>query len=417
MGMTATEKILARAAGRDHVAPGEVLYPRPDLVTCHDGYVLSFMKDLEEVGLDRLHDPARVVLGIDHEVPVGSAAIAERLRQIRRLARELEVGHFYDSGTGQLHIVPMERGLVRPGDFVLAYDVHVTNYGAVGALGVAVAYEISAVLAVGTVWIQVPRTLRVNLHGRFGLGVTARDLAAAIIKDLGDERADYRVLELGGPAFEHIGLDGRIALCNLPIEIGAKSALVEPDAWTEQYVTARSDAPYTPVVSDPDANFEATYDYDLASVEPLIAAPPSPDNLHPVSTFAGVAVDQAYIGSCATAYDDLRQAAEVLRGRQIHPRVRLVVVPSTREAYQRATAEGLTQTLLDAGAMFLPPGCGPCAGGRGAPLADGEVSICTATRNDPGRMGSHAAQIYLGSAATVAASAVAGAITDPRALL
>src|SRR5215212_7365731 len=209
MGQTATEKILARAAGRAAVVPGEVLYPVPELVTCHDGYVLSFMKDLAAVGLDRLHDPARVILGIDHEVPVGSVAVAQRLKQIRQLARDLDVGHFFDSGSGQLHIVPMERGLVRPGMFVLAYDVHVTNYGAVGALGVAVAYEISTVLAVGTVWVQVPHTLRVNLHGRLGLGTTARDLAAAIIRDLGDERADYRVVEYGGPAFEHIGLDGR----------------------------------------------------------------------------------------------------------------------------------------------------------------------------------------------------------------
>lgn len=418
MGQTITEKILSRAAGRP-VRAGEVVHPEPDLVTTHDWYVVNFAKVLDELGVTRLHAPEKVLVSTDHEPVATSPAAAQRQRQVREIVRRFGIGHFYDVGRGgHGHVFPMERGLVKPGMLVIAYDIHVTNYGAVGCLGIPVVTEITEVLACGSVWLRVPHTVRVNLHGRLARGTGMRDVAQKLIATLAVDDVDYGVVEYGGPALASIDHAGRQVLCNTPIEIGAKSSLVEPDERTLEWLRPRVEGPLALVRSDPDATFRRVVDFDLDVLEPQVAVPPTPDKVVGVSSVAGRTIHHAFIGSCAAAgLEDLAAAAEVLRGRTIHPDVRFFVTPSTQEVLSRAEAAGLMQVFVDAGAAITAPGCGVCAGGKIGGMADGEVSINTGTRNDFGRLGAMKSEIYLANAATVAASAVAGRITDPREIL
>jgi 3-isopropylmalate/(R)-2-methylmalate dehydratase large subunit len=323
---------------------------------------------------------------------------------------------FYDAGRGgHGHIFPMEVGHIKPGMFVLAYDTHVTNYGAVGCLGIALVTEISEVLACGTVWIRVPETIRVNLTGRLKPGITMRDISQKLTVDQDAELVDYCTVEFGGPALKDISVDQRMTLCNTPLEIGAKTAIVEPDSVVEQWLAPRVKGPIELTKSDRDAKFKHVFDYDLGILEPQVAAPPRPDNVVGISSVAGTQIQHAFIGSCANgSLSDMRDAARILKGRKIDPGVRLIITPGTQEIASRAAAEGLIQVFIEAGATLTAPGCGPCAGGRIGTIAPGEVSINTGTRNDPGRLGTTEAQIYLASPLTVAASALAGRISDPR---
>lgn len=415
MGQTLTEKILSRVMGKP-VKAGETIYPVPDLMTVHDWYVVNFDKALVELGVDALYDPARVLISTDHEPVATNPASAERQKKVRQIVQKYGITQFYDVGRGGLgHIFPMEMGLIRPGMFVLAYDTHVTNYGAVGCLGIPMVFEIPEVLACGSVWISVPETVRVNLTGKLRPGMTVRDVSQKMIVDIGEDNLDYSVVEYGGPSLKDIGFGGRMTLCNNPLEMGAKSALIESDEWTENFLKGRNDVPFKMEKSDPDARFKSVYDYDLGLMEPQVAAPPRPDNVVGVSAVAGTPVHHAFIGSCANgSIEDMREAATVLRGRKVHQGVRLFITPATQEIAVKAGEEGLITEFMNAGAVMTAPGCGPCAGGRIAPMAPGENSINTGTRNDPGRLGTREGNVYLASPLTVAASAVAGEIADPR---
>lgn len=415
MGQTITEKILSRVMKRP-VKAGETIYPEPDMMTVHDYYVVNFDRALQEQGVTQLFDANRVLISTDHEPVAASPAAAERQKKVREIVRKYGITQFFDVGRGGLgHIFPMEMGMIKPGMFVLAYDTHVTNYGAVGCLGFAMVFEIPEVLACGSCWIQVPETVRVNLKGSLRKGITIRDVSQRMIVDIGEDSLDYSVVEYGGPALKDIDFGGRMTLCNNPLEMGAKSAIVETDDRMKEWLSSRVTGVIEPQVSDPDAKFKSVYDYDLGCLEPQVAAPPRPDNVVGVSKVAGVAVNHAFIGSCANgSIEDLRDAASILRGRQVHPSVRLFITPATQEIAVRAGQEGLITAFMESGAVMTAPGCGPCAGGRIAPVAPGEVSINTGTRNDPGRLGTTGAEIYLASPLTVAASAIAGEIADPR---
>jgi len=418
MPQTATEKILSRAMGRP-VRQGEIIYPEPDLVTVHDWYVVNFDKALQDLGVKQLYAPDKLLICTDHEPVAVSVLAAERQRQVRQIVAKYGVKHFYDTGRGgHGHVFPMELGYVKPGMFVLAYDVHVNNYGALGCLAIPLVTEITDVLACGSAWLKVPETLRINLSGAIRPGITTRDIADRMIADVGADMADYSVMEFGGPALSSVGIDGRITLCNRPIEIGVKSTIFETDAVTFEYLKGRATPPFEAVRSDPGAQFKATLDYDLGILEPQVSAPPTPDNVVAVSQVAGKKIDYAFIGSCANcSITDLRDAARILKGRKIAAGVRFVVTPGTQQIAAQAAEEGLIEIFISAGAMLTAPGCGPCAGGRISPIAKGEVSINTGTRNDYGRLGTREAEIYLGSPFTVAASAVAGKIVDPREFL
>lgn len=415
MGQTITEKILSRVMKRQ-VRAGETIYPEPDLMTVHDWYVVNFDKALQEQGVTQLFDPKRVLISTDHEPVATSPANAERQKNVREIVKKYGITQFFDVGRGgHGHVFPMEMGMITPGMFVLAYDTHVTNYGAVGCLGIPIVFEIPEVLACGSCWIQVPETVRVNLTGTLNKGITIRDVSQRMIVDIGEDALDYSVVEYGGAALKNISFGGRMTLCNCPLEMGAKSALVETDMHTINWLAPRVKGEITPHVSDPDAVFKSVYDYDLDCLEPQVAAPPRPDNVVGVSKVAGVPVNHAFIGSCANgSIEDLRDAASILRGRKVHSTVRLFITPATQEIAVRAGSEGLITAFMESGAVMTAPGCGPCAGGRTAPVAPGEVSINTGTRNDPGRLGTTKADVYLASPLTVAASAVAGEITDPR---
>lgn len=415
MGQTIAEKIFSRACGRP-VKVGDIVYPEPDLITTHDWYVVNFDKVLQELGIDRLHAPHKLLISTDHEPVATSPLAAQRQRQVRAIARKYGIEHFYDVGRGgHGHIFPMEKGYVRPGMLVIAYDIHVTNYGALGCMGIPVVTEISEVLACGNVWLKVPHTVRINLVGRLGPGITMRDVAQKMISVIDVDAADYAAFEIGGPGLASVDFSGRQMLCNTPIEIGAKTAFIEPDQQTLYYLQGRTNGPVELIKSDPDAHYHSVIEFDLGVVEPQVAVPPTPDKVVGVSQLVGKKIDHAFIGSCAApGISDLAIAARILKGRHIHEDVRFFVTPGTYEVMSKATELGYIQTLVDAGASITAPGCGVCAGGKIGAMADGEVSINTGTRNDFGRLGAMNSEIYLASAATVAASALAGAIADPR---
>lgn len=415
MGQTISEKILSRICGRP-VAAGELVFPEAELVTVHDWYAVNVGKALDEFGVERLFDPSRVMFTTDHEPVAVSPHAAERQRRVREIARRFEVGHFFDAGRGgQGHVFPVELGYIRPGMFIEGYDTHVTNYGAVGALAIAVLTEVSELLALGSVWQTVPETVRVDLTGRLPEGVSIRDAAQRLLRVLDPELVDDAVVEFGGAGAAGLGIDQRFTLCNTPTEIGARSSIVEPDAMVADYLAPRLGGRPELVLGDPDARYRERIEVDLSTCEPQVAAPPRPENVVDVSEVAGTPIDHAYIGSCASGMlDDLRAAADILKGRRIHPRVRLFVTPVSQRVAEDAAKEGLLQVFLEAGAILTQAGCGVCAGGRVGPVASGETSIGTGTRNDPGRLGARDAALYLASPATVAASAVRGEIVDPR---
>jgi 3-isopropylmalate/(R)-2-methylmalate dehydratase large subunit len=414
MGQTITEKILSRIEGRP-VSAGQIVHPVPELITCHDWYVVNFDRALEEFGVKKLFDPGRVLISTDHEPVAVTPQSSDRQKKVREIVAKYGIKHFYDVGRGGLgHIFPVEMGFIKPGMFVEAYDTHVTNYGAVGALGIALVVEITEVLALGSVWLRVPETVRVNFHGKLQPGTSMRDIAQKLVAELGDEMIDYCVVEYGGPGLAAIDIAGRHTLCNIPLEVGAKSALVEPDESTRAYLAPRVKGPIELIKSDHDAGFKSVIEYDLGAIGPQVAMPPTPDNVHPVEKALGTPIHHAFIGSCASGnFADLAEAAKILRGRTIHPRVRLYVTPATQEVAQEAARAGLLEIFLTAGASITQAGCGPCAGGRIGAMAEGETSINTGTRNDVRRLGA-SGDIYLASSMTVAASAVSGAITDPR---
>ena len=417
MGQTLTEKILSRALGKP-VCAGETIYPEPDWVTVHDWYVVNFDKGLKELGVTELYDRKKVLISTDHEPIAQNVLSAERQRAMREIVRRYGIEHFYDNGRGgHGHIFPMEKGYITPGMFVLAYDTHVTNFGAVGCLGIAMITEITEVLACGSVWIQVPETITVNLTGRLPKGISMRDISQKLTLDMDADVVDYCAVEFSGSAMAHINIDQRMTLCNTPLEIGAKTAICEPDEQILEWLHPRVNNPQDLrlIASDPDAKFKRVIHYDLGILEPQVAAPPRPDNVVGVSSLKGTPIHHAFIGSCANgSISDMRDTAAILKGKSVHPSVRLIITPATQEIAASAAREGLTEIFAQAGALLSAPGCGPCASGRIGAMAPGENSINTGTRNDPGRLGSTQANVYLASPMTVAASAVAGEIIDPR---
>lgn len=417
MGATITQKIMARAAGRSSVATGEVVWVTPDLLSCIDMTFPKQLKTIQDIGVARPVAPEKIVLVVDHEVPAHSPHTARVRADLKRNLEALGIEHFYDAGRGIGHQLVVEEGFVLPGGMVIGADTHANMCGAVGALSVPVNAEMPTVLALDRIWLQVPETIKVVLSGTPRKGVLSRDIAHWIIAGIGAEAADYRVLEFCGPALAAMDMDQRMTLCNLAVDVGAKTAIICPDDFTMAYLAPRARGPLRKIASDPDAEYAAEYHFDIGTMEPMVAAPPSPDNVVPISAVAGVKVDQAYVGSCASGrMEDLRAAASVLRGRRVHPRVTLLIVPTSQAIFSQATKEGLVQVFVDAGATVTAPTCGPCFVGLGQ-LADGEVCIGSGTRNEPGRKGSTKADIYLANALTIAASAVKGEICDPREFL
>lgn len=420
MPHTLAQKLLARAAGKATVSPGEIVTCRVDLALLLDsGGPRRIWPRLKELGVG-VWDPERIVLVTDHFVPAVDAESAAILKLTRDFAREFGIRRFFDMrGIG--HVVLMEQGLLAPGMFVCGGDSHSSNGGAYGAYVMGLgAIEMTGVVVTGEIWAPVPETIRVNWSGRFPRGVVAKDVMLKLCRELGMENA-FRVIEYGGDTVAAMSMAERAVLTNMAAELGAETGLVGADETTLAALREAGREPPADALrwrSDPGASYRAVHEFDAAALAPQVAAPHSPANSAAVGELPPTRIDQAYIGSCMGAkLTDLRMIAEVLRGRSVASGVRLLVAPASQKIWSEAAADGTLAAITAAGATLLPTGCGACAALGAGVLADGEVCISSTNRNFKGRMGANSAQVYLGSPYTVAASAVAGRIADPREFL
>lgn len=415
MGYTIAEKILAAKSGKSDVIPGQIVEAYPDLVMSHTATWRS-ISVMDKVGASKLYDPNRLAVVLDHIAPAKSEKNASDHQACRTFVRKHGVQKFYDVDAGIAHLVLMENGHVAPGDLIVGTDSHCTIYGSLGALGTGIGYtEVTSVWITGKLWMKVPETFKVTLSRGLSAGVYSKDLMLHLIGSLGADGCSYKSVEFYGSS-ENLSVSERMTMTNLAMEMGVKCAFVPPDANTQAYLRDRlMDASrYKPVYADPDAVYEKEIAVDLATLEPMVACPHEVQNTKPIGQVQGTKIDQAFLGSCANAkYEDLAVAARILKGRRIHPDVRFIITPGSKAIMLEAAQTGVLQTLLESGGMFTNPGCGACAGDGGV-MADGEVCLSTANRNFLGRMGSNKAEIYLSSPATLAASAIAGRIADPR---
>jgi 3-isopropylmalate/(R)-2-methylmalate dehydratase large subunit len=415
MGETFAEKILALKAGLEEVVPGQIVTVRPDKLLTHDN-TSAIAKTFRRIGVERVADPAMNVVILDHVTPAANETYAQSHKETREFVEAQGIEAFFDVGEGICHQVLPEQGHALPGLLIVGSDSHTPSHGALGAFAAGIGRtEAAAVMATGEIWLRVPESMRIIVEGRMPSRVSAKDLVLRVIGDIGADGADYKSVEFGGPTIEAMSIGSRQVLCNMAAEMGAKNGYVAPDATTRAWLAQRTRAPYREVHPDPDAHYAQVLYYDAAALVPQVAKPHRVDHVVPVADVAGIRIDQAVIGTCTNGrLEDLEAASEILRGRKIAPWVRLLVLPASREVLLAAIEAGLISDLLAAGATLLNPGCGPCLGAHEGCMAPGERTLSTANRNFRGRMGSRDAEIYLGSPATVAASALHGVITDPR---
>ena len=416
-GQTIAEKILAGASGLPKVEPGDFVEASVDLVMVNDITGPLTVKTIGALSKPRIWNPDRLVVVLDHQTPADRVQSAENHRLLRSFAAEFGVKALYDVGIGVCHQVVPEEGHVKPGMLIVGADSHTCTYGAFGAFATGVgSTDAAAALVLGKLWFKVPESMLIKVSGRLSRLVTGKDLILHILGRVGVEGASYMSVEFKGETIKALSVDSRMTLTNMAVEMGAKTGIIEPDGKTIQFLKeATGESSFQTVVSDPEASYAETLEFQVDGLEPQVAAPPSPANVKPAGDLSGVEIDQALLSSCTNArLEDLRIAAEILRGRQVKKDVRMIVIPASRKIYLKALEEGLIQVFVRAGAVVAPPGCGPCLGGHMGVLAEGEVCISSTNRNFTGRMGSPKARIYLASPATVAASALTGRITDPR---
>jgi 3-isopropylmalate/(R)-2-methylmalate dehydratase large subunit len=427
MGHTFAEKVLARKAGLESVVPGQIVTVRPDKLLTHDN-TSAIVAKFREIGVERVANPAMHVIVFDHVTPAANETYAISHKATRAFVAEQGIEAFYDIGEGICHQVLPEKGHAWPGAVIVGSDSHTPTHGAFGAFAAGIGRtEAAAVMATGSIWLRVPETLRIVLHGALPPRVSAKDVILHIINDLRADGADYCSVEFAGATVRAMSIAGRMVLCNMAAEMGAKNAVVEADETTLDWLAGRTswdaatlrhwgrEDSRAEFRSDPDAAYARVIEYDVSDLAPQVAKPHTVDNVAPVTDVVGVKIDQALIGTCTNGrLEDLEAAAGILRGRHIAPGVRLLVLPASRETLLAAIARGVIADLVAAGATLLNPGCGPCLGAHEGCMAPGEVTISTANRNFKGRMGSKEAFTYLASPATVAASALAGVIADPR---
>jgi 3-isopropylmalate/(R)-2-methylmalate dehydratase large subunit len=419
--MNITEKILAKASGKNTVHTGEIVDANVDMVMVHDLTGPLAVEAFKKIGIKNVWDNKKVVVVLDHQVPAESVKSAELHKTMREFARDQQL-RIYDVGKGGIcHQVMPEKGHVLPGTVIVGADSHTCTYGAFGAFATGIgSTEAAAVFATGKIWLKVPEAIKINVHGNFQKYVTPKDLILSIIGKVGAGGAIYKSVEFVGPAIRAMSIAGRMTLCNMTVEMGAKNGVVEPDEVTRKFLEGRTTkalVPFESLKSDADASYEKTIDIEIADLEPQIACPSSVDNVKPASEIGNVKVEQAFIGSCTNGrIEDLRLAAQILKGHMVKDGVRTLVIPASQEVYLQALREGLIEIFTDAGAFVCGSTCGPCLGGHIGLLAPGETCVSTSNRNFIGRMGSTEANVYLASPATVAASAITGRITDPREL-
>jgi homoaconitate hydratase family protein len=414
LGKTLSEKILGRKAGKE-VSAGEVVTVSPDYCLSHDNSA-AIIGEFKKLGVERVKRPEKLVIVLDHIVPAADEKYAQNHKTIREFVAAQGLPNFFDIQYGVCHQVLSEASFALPGRLIVGSDSHTTTYGAFGAFAAGIGRtEAASIWATDEIWLRVPETLRIEFSGKFPEGVFAKDVILKVIGDNGADRANYEAIEFSGPAAGDFSLASRMVLANMAAEMGAKNGYFEPDEKTLEWVKARARADYEVVRSDEEANYEAVLKYDLSALEPQIACPHTVDNVKPVREVEGKPFHQALIGTCTNGrLEDLEVAAHIMRGKRVHPRVRALILPASREVYIEAMRKGFLEILSEAGCVLLNPGCGPCLGAHEGLLAAGEVVVSTSNRNFQGRMGNRESEIYLASPATAAASALVGKIADPR---
>ncbi len=420
--LTMTQKILAAHTGRERVAVGELVDVGVDMVLANDITAPIALKEFARLGVDRVFDPQRIALVPDHFAPNKDIKSAEQCKAMREFAHKYDIANYFEVGRmGIEHALLPEQGLVLPGDVVVGADSHTCTYGAVGAFATGMgSTDIAVAMATGRIWMRVPETMRFVYQGVLRPWIGGKDLILYTIGLIGVEGARYRAMEFAGPAIDALLMDGRFTMSNMAIEAGAKAGLFHADARTLEYVASRARRPYQVYASDEGAEYVQVIEIDAGAIEPQVSFPHLPSNARPLSqarTAGGqrIAIDQAVIGSCTNGrWSDLVQAAEILRGRQVHPMVRCIVIPGTQALYLQAVREGLAEVFVQAGAVLSTPTCGPCLGGYMGVLAAGERCISTTNRNFVGRMGHVESEVYLAGPAVAAASAVLGYIGGPE---
>ena len=420
MGMTMTQKILARHAGLDSVRPGQLIQARLDLVLGNDITTPVAINEFEAAGFDRVFDKGKIALVMDHFAPNKDIKAATQCKQCRAFARRFGIDHYYDVGQmGIEHALLPERGLVAPGEAVIGADSHTCTYGALGAFSTGVgSTDMGAAMAAGETWFKVPSAIRVNLTGKLRPHVSGKDVILTLIGRIGVDGARYQSLEFTGPGVGELTIYDRLTISNMAIEAGAKNGIFPVDDITRAYVAGRVDRPWEAVEADGDAEYERTVEIDLDQVDCTVAWPHLPENARSAREGKDIAIDQIVIGSCTNGQlPDMAAAAEILKGRRLAPGVRGIVIPATQSVYRECMHLGYTDIFLDAGCIVSTPTCGPCLGGYMGILAAGERCVSTTNRNFVGRMGHVDSEVYLASPAVAAASGIAGHIAHPEEVL
>ncbi|HNW59509.1 MAG TPA: 3-isopropylmalate dehydratase large subunit [bacterium] len=417
MGKTFAEKILGQKTGKS-VVPGEIVEVKPDIAMSHDN-TAAIAKTFKEIGVSRLDDPGRHVIVLDHCVPAANEKFAQNHKEIRAFVKEQSITNFYDIDRGICHQVLPEEGFALPGYLMVGSDSHSTTYGAFGALATGIGRsEMAVIFATGKIWLRVPETMKIVVTGQLRPGISAKDVMLKIIGDLSADGGLYKSVWFTGPVIAAMSVSSRMVLTNMAVEFGAKNGYMEPDDKTLAFLQGRARAAFTPVTSDPDAEFESVYELDVSDLEPLVACPHSVDNVKPVAAVKGTHIDQVFFGSCTNArIEDFEIVAGVLKGKKVHPSCRMIVIPASQQIFLEALAKGYIAILAQAGATIVNSGCGPCMGNHEGILAPGERVLSTSNRNFKGRFGCKESEIYLGSPLTAAASALTGAISDFREIL
>jgi len=417
--MNLTEKILAKASNLKEVHPGEIVNAKIDYAMIHDLTAPLTIDAFNEIGLKKVWDPNKIIVIFDHCVPASSIEAAELHKKVRNFVKTQGIKNFFDVGQGGIcHQVMVEKGFVKPGEVIVGADSHTCTYGALGAFATGIgSTDMAYVFATGELWFKVPKTIKVHASGKLQKFVTPKDLILYVIGKLGAGGANYMSLEFTGSTIKSMSIDGRLTLCNMVVEAGAKSGIIPADEKTLNYIKLRSKGKIDIQESDENAVYEKVLEVNCENLQPMVACPNSVDNVKPVNEVSGVEINQVFIGSCTNGrIEDLRIAAQILKNKKVNSKVRLIVIPASQEIYLQSLKEGLIEILVKAGAVIGNPNCGPCLGGHMGLLASEEVCLSTSNRNFIGRMGSPSAKIYLASPATAAASAIYGEIVDPRSL-
>lgn len=412
--MHAIEKILAKAAGKASVVTGEIVNCKVDMAGINDLY-LQTLRSFFEMGGKKVYDPDKVIVFLDHYAPASTITQADNQKQFREFCWDQGISLLMDVDQGVCHQILADKGLSYPGEVVVVTDSHTTTHGAFGAFGTGVgATDLAIILATGQLWFRVPEIIRINLEGKLSQGVYAKDVILHVIGKLGADYGVYKAVEFTGPVLKELSMSERMALCNMTTEMGAKTSYIQPDEITLAFLKEKVKHPYEIFASDPGYTYAGEHSFDVSGLKPQAAAPHSVDNVSDITEFIGTPINQAFLGTCTGGrVEDLATAAKILHGKKINPRTRLLVVPASKGVFLEAMAKGYIQTLVEAGATFVTPGCAACLGTHQGMLAAGETCITSSSRNFPGRMGHNKAEIYVASPASVAAAALEGKIVDP----